>query len=167
MVRSASRLAAAGAALLLALTLPGCSLIQTPGPKEVAGPTDGYLATSPFLKVYVRSNSSGDMVLVNFDRRDWWVSKIADAVDDKDVAFLTVTATPRAIMGEYLVEHVDAPADLEQYRYSTMGATAEDRQWMDAEYDALIARLLEERPERVVDDAENGAPQPQLPPLRP
>lgn len=166
MVRRVSPTAAVGAAaLLLAVALPGCSLIAEPTPKEVAGPTDGYLATSPFLKVYVRSNSSGDLVLVDFDRRDWWVSKIADAVDQKDVAFLTVTATPRAIIGEYLVERVDAPADLEQYRYSTMGASAQQREQMDAEYDALLARLLEEAPERVPDEAEPRVPH--VEPLQP
>lgn len=124
------------------LLLPGCSLLEEPAPKTVEGPTDGYLATQPFLKVYVRSNSSGDLVLVDFDRRDWYVAKIADAVDHRDAEFLAVTGTPR-LLGEYLVESVERPSALNAYRYDKMGATSDDRARMDAEYDALLARLAD------------------------
>lgn len=125
----------------LVVLLPGCSLIEEPGPRQLEGPTDGYLATASFLKVYVRSNSSGDLVLANFDRRDWYVSELAERVDARQVRYLTVDATPRAIMGEYLVNGVLDPEGLESLRYDKMAATAEDRERMDAEYEALLASL--------------------------
>lgn len=132
--------AARAVVLGLALLVPGCSLVEEPRPREVAGPTDGYLAGSSFLKVYVRSNSSGDLVLVDFDRRDWYVARIAEAVDHHDADFMTVTGTVR-LMNEYVVERVREPAGLDAYRYDDMHATADDRARMDAEYDALLARI--------------------------
>lgn len=128
-------------ALPLAMLAAGCSLVEEPKAKEVGGPTDGYLANSPFLKVYVKSNSSGDMVLLDFDRRDWYVSKIADMIDAREVRFLTAVATPRNVIGEYLIDRVAAPAQLEQYRYSAMSVSEEEKLRMDAEFDALIERL--------------------------
>lgn len=128
--------------LLAVLLVPGCSLLQEPSAKQVEGPTDGYLAGQSLLKVYVRSNSSGDLVLVDFDRRDWYVAKIADAIDHHAAEFLTVTGTPRLI-GEYLVESVESPSELNGYRYDKMGATTDERDRMDAEYDALLARVAQ------------------------
>lgn len=130
-------------ALTLLAAAPGCSLIDEPGPREVTGPTDGYLATTPFLKVYVRSEETGNLLLVDFDRKDWAVSRIAERLDRADVEYLSVRAVPRSLIGEYLVDAVLSPSDLEAYRYEAMGASAEERSLLDAEYDALLARLAE------------------------
>ena len=150
-----------GLTLLLALA-SGCTLFQEPQPRQVEGATDGYLATSQFLKVYVRSNRSGDLIMVDFDRRDWWVSKIAERIDAHGVGYLTAEATPRAVLNEYLVDVVVRPADLERYRYASMAATHEEKALMDAEYDALLARLAEEA---VASDAPSAPSQPFVPAL--
>lgn len=143
--------------LLLAPALAGCSLVEEPKPRQLEGPTDGYLATSPYLKVYVRSNSSGDIVLVDFDRRDWYVWKIAERLDGHDVGYLTVEAKPRDIIREYLVERVTDPADLEQYRYANMEATPQEQARMDAQYTDLLDRLAQAGQE-ITDDATGKTP---------
>lgn len=130
-----------GLLVILAVASAGCALTDTPGPKSVAGPTDGYTPASSHLKVFVRSNASGEMVLLDFDRRDWHVAGIAQRLDGHALRFLTAEATPRAILGEYLVQRVVEPADLEAYRYSAMSVSEEERLALDAEYDTLLARF--------------------------
>lgn len=125
---------------LLALILPGCTLLDEPEAREVSGPTDGYTPTSAFLKLHVRRDD-GSFLLLGFDRRDWYTAGIAEEVDLRKVPFITAEAEPRALLSEYLVHSVGSPSALQAFHYDTMGATAEQRAEMDRGHDELLGAL--------------------------
>lgn len=134
--------------VLAALALAGCAvpLLDEPTLREVSGPTDGYTPTATYLKVHVRAED-GRLIMLDFDRRDWHASAIAERIDGKSVRFLSAQALPRDIMNEYVVEHVGAPGELAALRYDEMEATPEQRAAHDAEYEALLRRFHEALPE--------------------
>lgn len=111
-------------------------------PREVMGPTRGYSATPNFLKVHVQTNDSR-IVLVDFDRREWHVGELARRLDGRQIQFLYAEGMPREILNEILVEQVLDPDDVGSLRFESMGASEEERLRLDAEYDALLARLGE------------------------
>lgn len=154
------RVLAALAALAL---LPGCmSLVQGPGERQrtLAGETDGYVPTGPFLKVEVREEG-GKRVLVLFDRVDWHVARIVDDLERKAVQRLHVETTAREIPGEYLVDKVLDPSQLEAYRYSAMSVSDEERLLLDAEYEAVLERWAQQHAPEAV--PQRPAPDPALP----
>lgn len=120
----------------LAFLAPGC-LLDEPQPREVTGPTEGYSPTQTYLKVHVRQDD-GSIVLVDFDRKEWYTSGIARRIDELSMRELAVYAQPRNVLGEVLVLDVRAPEDLAELRYDAMKATAEERRLMDLEHDALL-----------------------------
>lgn len=126
--------------LVASLLLAGCTLLKEPEIREVQGPTDGYTPTAAFLKLNVKRDD-GTLVLLDFDRRDWYASKIAEMVDTKVISFVAAHGMPR-LVNEYVAETVVTPSELANLRYDTMGATAEQRMSMDREYTALLERYL-------------------------
>lgn len=144
--------------LLLALSLAGCALplVNEPALKEVRGPTDGYTPTASYLKVHVETED-GRTVMLDFDRRDWHASAIADMIDEKSVAFLAAQALPRDILNEYVVEEVEAPSEIARLRYDAMGATPQQRAEYDAEYEALLRRFQDALPEAAPTSVPNPA----------
>lgn len=132
-MRLAVRLAAPLALVLLA----GCTLVPEPQARDVAGATDGYSATAQFLKVFVR-NESGVTTLVDFDRRDWYVSKIAAQLDEKQIPFLDIRGQERLTLGEVVVASVRVPENLTSLRYEAMAVSPEERSAMDLEYDQRL-----------------------------
>lgn len=127
-------------ALTVPLLLSGCALVPEPGPADVAGPTDGYQPTPGYLKVFVKGED-GTSTLVDFDRKDWYVAKIADKLDLREVPYLAIHGQERDILGEVVVETALQPEDLGALRYDRMKATAQERQAMDLEYEDLLARV--------------------------
>lgn len=125
--------------LALAVALPGCTVYPEPGPRDVAGATDGYAPTASFLKVLVRPDE-GDAVWVVFERRDWHVSELARRIDEREVRHLSVHGQERVTLGEVLAIEVTAPADLQRLHYDEMGATAQQREAFDLEYEDLLRR---------------------------
>lgn len=138
------------------------SLVQGPGETQrtLAGDTDGYVPTGPYLKVEVREDG-GRRVLVLFDRADWHVARIVEDLDRKAVQRLHVETTARAIPGEYVVDKVLDPSQLEAYRFSAMRVSDEERLLLDAEYEAIVQRFAQES----ASDAapQRPAPDPALP----
>jgi hypothetical protein len=134
-------------ALLLvpSLILAGCTLLKEPEIREVTGPTDGYMPTAAFLKLSVKRDDGG-AVLLDFDRRDWYASKIAEMVDTKQIPFVSAQGMPR-LVNEYVAETVIMPSELAKLRYDEMGATSEQRMTMDQEYTALLERYLASVPD--------------------
>lgn len=128
-------------AVLVAGLAAGCSVLEEPAPRQLEGRTDGYQPTASFLKVMVRDNATGDLLLAAFAREDWAVSRVADRLDHKQLPYLVVATTPRAIPGEYEVERVIVPPEVDALRYTAMRASPEEKRLLDAEYDALLARL--------------------------
>ena len=138
------------AALLLlpALLMAGCSSPILPGetgPRTVEGATDGYQPTQTFLKVFVKTED-GKTTLVDFDRRDWYVSRIVDQLEGRELKFVAIHGQERQTMGEVVVEEALTPDSLNDLRYDRMHATAEDRSLMDAEYDRVLERLVPTSP---------------------
>lgn len=109
-------------------------------PREVMGPTRGYSATPTYLKVHVETNDSR-LVMVDFDRREWHVSELARRLDGRQIQFLYAEGMPREIINEILVQQVLDPDDVGSLRFESMDASDEERLRLDAEYDALLARL--------------------------
>ena len=132
-------------ALLALVPLAGCTLVQEPQLRELAGPTDGYTPTSVFLKLHVL-REDGTTALLDFERRDWHVAEIAKRVDHKQLKFVVAQAMPRAILNEYVAQAVASPADLQSLRFDEMGATPEQRAEMDREYEALLQAWLAQAP---------------------
>lgn len=127
--------------LLLAVgLLAGCAALEPPGPRELAGPTDGYTPTSSFLKLHIK-REDGTTALLDFDRKDWYTAEIARRADRHDLDFVTAQAQPREILGEYIALSVIVPEELQKLRYEEMGATHEERALMDAEHDELLKAL--------------------------
>lgn len=127
--------------LLATLATSGCTLLSEPQLKELSGPTDGYTPTAAFLKVEIE-REDGTTALLDFERREWHTAEIARRVDRREVPFLSAQVTPRDVLGEYLVQHVGAPGELEALRFDNMDATPEQKAQMDAEHDELL-RLFE------------------------
>lgn len=134
--------------LLGATTLAGCSLIAEPQERELAGPTDGHQPTPSYLKVFV-VKEDGTKALLDFDRRDWYVAEIARKIDLREVAYLGATVMPRNTLNEYLVQKVSTPSELDALRYDEMQASPEARAQMDAEYDEILRKLVEDTAEKV------------------
>lgn len=121
--------------------LSGCAaLIPSPEARDVSGATDGYTPTASFLKVFVK-NESGLSTLVNFDRRDWYVAKIAEMLDQRELRFLDVRGQERHIPGEVIVASVRLPEDLTKLRYTAMSVSPQEQWRLDQEYDALLASV--------------------------
>lgn len=133
--------------LLAALLVPGCSLVQEPQPRALEGPTDGHQPTSSYLKVFVE-RTDGTLVLVDFDRREWYVAELARRIDTRQVDFLGATVMPRNTLNEYLVQRVHTPSDLGSLRYDAMDASAEARTQMDGEYEALLQKAIQDAAEK-------------------
>lgn len=131
--------------LLLALPLAGCAGLDPPGPREVAGPTDGYSPTASFLKVHVRQPDHS-LVMLSFDRTEWYTAKIAELVDLKQMTFVSAHAQPRETLNEYMALDVAEPSDVAKLRYDAMQATPEQRAQMDAEHEALLKEWLARTP---------------------
>lgn len=123
----------------------GCTFLAQPGPKDVSGPTDGYQPTSAYLKVFVK-DPSGNLTLVDFDRRDWYAAKIIDKLDDKTIDYVTVHGQEHGILGEIVVETAKSPAELAALRYDAMHATAAQKSAMDQQYEGILARLASVTP---------------------
>lgn len=155
------RRAALPLVLLVAPVLGGCLTLfpDDDGPVRVTGPVLGYQPTPSFLKVQVREGER--IVLVDFDRRDWHVSELARRIDERRVKALDVEAEPRELLNEVLVRAIHDPDDLGALHYGAMGATAEERDAKDAEYEALLRALPP--PEAALAPA--GPSPPALPPL--
>lgn len=132
-------------ALLVLAPLAGCTLLQEPPVRELAGPTDGYTPTSVFLKLHVL-REDGTTALLDFERRDWHVSEIAKRVDRKDLPYVAAQAKPRDILNEYVVQSIATPEDLQELRFDDMGATPEQRAEMDREYDELLRAWIADAP---------------------
>lgn len=120
-------------------------MVKEPEVRELAGPTDGYTPTAAYLKLNV-VREDGSVVLLDFDRRDWYAAKIADLVDRKKVDFVSAQAMPRDLLNEYLAQTVVEPSELAKLRYDAMAATPEQRQDMDNEYQALLETHLAQAP---------------------
>lgn len=134
---------APGALVLLLLApaaLPGCILYDEPGPTEVTGEVKGYAPTQAFLKLEVETED-GRRISVDFDRRDWHVRALGDRVDHRELKTLVVAGQERNIPGAVLAERFLSPEDLNALRYEEMGASAEERERLDAEYDEWLAEL--------------------------
>lgn len=131
--------------MLGVLLLSGCTILQEPKVKEVAGPTDGYTPTSTYLKVHVK-RADGSLAMLDFDRRDWYASKIVELLDHRQMEFVSAQAKPRDILNEYLVESVADPGEVAKLRFDDMDATPEQRAQMDSEYESLLKRYLEDAP---------------------
>lgn len=151
------------ALLLTALTLSGCALplVNEPEAKEVSGPTDGYTPTAAYLKVNVKAED-GRTVLLDFDRREWAASEIAERIDQKEVRFLSAQAMPQ-LLNEYVVVNVGAPGELQALRYDEMGATPEQRAQYDAEYEQLLERFNAALPDVAAEPDAPELPVPTLP----
>lgn len=128
---------AALALLLLSAGLSGCLIYDEPGPTEVTGEVDGYVPTQSFLKLDVLTED-GRRVSLEFDRRDWHVRELADRVDHRQLRELAVAGHERNIPGSVLALTFVDPEDLNALRYEAMGASAEERERMDAEYEAWL-----------------------------
>lgn len=128
-------------ALVAAVVLPGCTLVQEPEVREIVGPTDGYTPTPAFLKLSVK-REDGTVAMLNFDRRDWYTSKIAEMVDGRDLSYVSAQAMPRNVLNEYVAQTVADPTSLAKLRYDEMHATGAERMRMDAEYTQLLERVL-------------------------
>lgn len=135
----------AWALVLLAVPLAGCAALEPSPIREISGPTEGYTPTPSFLKLEVR-REDGSMLLLDFDRADWYTAEIARRVDLKKVEFVSAQAKPRDILNEYLAQSIAEPADLQSLRYDDMGASAESRQSMDAEHTALLQEWMAKAP---------------------
>lgn len=146
---------AAALTLTAALLLPGC-LDAAPAPRTIEGPTDGYVPTPAYLKVYVRTNDSG-LVLADFNRTEWYVAGIAKRLDDHQLKFLGVHGKVR-LLGEVVVEDVLLPTDMPDMRFASMHVSDDEKRRMDLEYDEILARL------GVADEA---VPSPETPPVVP
>jgi hypothetical protein len=134
------------AALALAPAATGCLTLfpEEDRPLQVEGPTRGYSPTASYLKVHV-DTAEGRRVLVDFDRREWHVAELARRLDGHQITFLYVEGPPR-LVGEVLAGTVYDPEDVESLRYASMSVSEEERLRMDAEYDALLARFVDEVP---------------------
>lgn len=134
-----------GLVLLAAVLLPGCAIVKAPEVRELSGPTDGYTPTAAFLKLNVKQ-PDGSVQLLDFDRRDWYASRIAELVDQKQVRSVTAQALPRDVLNEYVAQSVADPSSLAGLRYDEMDASPEARAQMDDEYQALLERYLSRVP---------------------
>lgn len=106
--------------------------------------------------MFVQKDDS-TLVLLDFDRRDWYVAELARRIDTRQLEYLGATVMPRNTLNEYLVQRVHTPADLETLRYDAMAASPEARTQMDGEYDAILQKAIQ-------DATENAAPAPTAPP---
>jgi hypothetical protein len=126
--------------LVLTVVLAGCSLVpEGPGPKSVSGPTDGYTPTKAYLKVFVKTED-GNVTLADFDPRDWYVAKIADQIDRKQLTYLWAKGQAREILHEVVVEEVLEPSDLATLRFASMSPTPQQRALFDLEYQDILRR---------------------------
>lgn len=125
--------------VLLAPGLAGC-LYDEPGPAQVEGRVTGYSPTQAYLKLEVQGED-GRVVSVDFDRRDWHVRELARQVDLREVRVVTIDGMERNIPGAVLAEQFVDPDQLNELRYETMGASAQQRALLDAEYEAWLAEL--------------------------
>lgn len=127
-------------ALVVALVAPvlaGCTLVKDPEPKDVAGTVSGYDPTASHLKVHLLVG--GELVLVDFDRRDWNVAGIADMIDQRQVREMSVHGIPREVLNELLVETVGDPSSLSKLRWTDQ-TSPEERSAAEQAYDALVAK---------------------------
>lgn len=129
------------AALVAVLTvaLSGCVVYEEPGPTEVAGRTDGYTPTPSYLKVFVK-DEAGELTLVDFDRREWYVAGIAERLDERRIPYLSVHGTEREIPGEVIVDTVRDPGELADLHYEAMAVSPQQRTLLDLEYDDVLRR---------------------------